>query len=46
MKLQKKNTEVVLNHFNAVNNNYQRNSRVVYTFIPNTSFGQLLDISL
>ena len=26
-------TEVVLVHFNKVNNNYQRNSRVLYTFI-------------
>ena len=28
-----------------INNNYQRNSRVLYTYIPNESFGQLLDIS-
>ena len=26
-------------------NSYQQNSRVVYTFVPNKSFGQLLDIS-
>ena len=25
--------------------NYQQNSRVLYTFVPNKSFGQLLDIS-
>ena len=37
--------EVVLTHCNVVNNNYQRNSRVLYTFVPNKSFGQLLDIS-
>ena len=38
-------TEVVLVHCNIVNNNYQRNSRVLYTFVPNKSFGQLLNIS-
>ena len=38
-------TEVLLRHCNIVNNNYQRNSRVLYTFIPNISFRQLLDIS-
>ena len=38
-------TEVVLVHFNIVNNNYQRNSRVFYTFVPDKLFGQLLDIS-
>ena len=39
-------TEVVLVHYNIVNNNYQENSRVLYTFVPSKSFGQLLDISL
>ena len=39
-------TEVVLLHCNFVNNNYQQKSKVLYTFIPNKSFGQLLDISL
>ena len=38
-------TEVVLVHCNFVNNNYQHDSRVLCTFIPNKSFGQLLDIS-
>ena len=38
-------TEVVLVHCNVVNNSYQQNSRVLYTFISNKSFGQLLDIS-
>ena len=37
-------TEVVLVHCNIVNNNYQQNSGVFYTFVPNKSFGQLLDI--
>ena len=31
-------TEVVLVHCNIVNNNYKRNSRVLYTFFPNKSF--------
>ena len=46
LKLLEKMTEVVLSHCNVVNNNYQRNSRVVYKFIPNKLFVQLLDISL
>ena len=37
-------TEVVLIHYNIVNNDYQQDSTVLYTFIPNKSFGQLLDI--
>ena len=37
-------TEAVLVPCNTVNNNYQRNSRVLYTFVPNKSFGQLLSI--
>ena len=37
--------EVVLVHCNIVNNNYQRNSRVFYTFVLNKSFSQLLHIS-
>ena len=38
-------TEVVLIYYNVINNNYQQNSRVLYTFVPNKSFGRLLDIS-
>ena len=38
-------TEVVLVHCNIVNNNYQQNLRVLYTFVPNKSFDKLLDIS-
>ena len=38
-------TEVVLIHCNIVNNNFQQDTRVLYTFVPNKSFGQLLDIS-
>ena len=39
-------TELVLVHCGFVNNNYQQDSRVLHSFIPNKSFGQLLDISL
>ena len=38
-------TEVVLVHCNIDNNNYRQDSRILYTFIPNKSFGELLDIS-
>ena len=38
-------TEVVLIHCNIINSNYQQDSRILYTFVPNKSFGQLLDIS-
>ena len=39
-------TEVVLAHCNIANNNYQQNSRVLYTFVHNNLFVQLLDVSL
>ena len=38
-------TEAVLVHCNMVNNDYQQDSRVLYTFVPNKSFGSLLNIS-
>ena len=38
-------TEVVLAHCNIVNNNYQQDSRDLYTFVPNIPFGSLLEIS-
>ena len=37
--------EVVLVHCNIFNNDYQQDLRVLYTFVPNESFGRLLDIS-
>ena len=37
-------TEVVLIHCNIVKNYYQQDSKVLYTCVPNKSFGQLLDI--
>ena len=38
-------TEVALVHCNMVNNDYQHDSRVLYNFVHNISFGSLLDIS-
>ena len=38
-------TEVILVHCNIVNNDYQQDSRVLYTFVPNKPFGRLLEIS-
>ena len=37
--------EVVLIHCDIINNDYQRDSRVFYTFVPNKPFGSLLEIS-
>ena len=37
-------TEVVLAHCNIANSDYQYDSRVLYTFLPDKSYGQLLDI--
>ena len=34
-------TDVFLVHFNIVNNAYQQDSRALYTFVPNKSFGSL-----
>ena len=36
--------EVVLIHCTIVKNNYQQDSRVLYTFFPNKLFGQLFEI--
>ena len=38
-------TKVVLIHCNIVNNDYQQDSRGLYTFVPNKPFGSLLEIS-
>ena len=38
-------TEVFLVHCSIVNNGYQQDSRVLYTFVPNKPFGSLLKIS-
>ena len=37
--------EVVLVHCNLVNNNYQQASKVLFTFVPNKRFGQLITIT-
>ena len=36
--------EVILVHCNLVNNNYQQASKVLFTFVPNKQFGQLITI--
>ena len=36
--------EVVLVHFNLVNNSYQQASKVLFTFVPNKHLGQLITI--
>ena len=38
-------TEVVLVHFDIVNNDYQQDLRVLYTFARNKPFDSLLEIS-
>ena len=38
-------TEALLVHCNIVNNDYQQDSRILYTFAPNKPFGSLLEIS-
>ena len=37
--------EVVLMHCNLVNNSYQKASKVLFTFVSNKQFGQLIIIS-
>ena len=37
-------TEVVLVHSNIVNSDYLQDSRALHKFVPNKSFGKLLDI--
>ena len=37
--------EVVLVHFSIVNNNYQQDSRALYTSVLNKLFGSLLEVS-
>ena len=39
------NVEVALVHCNLVNNSYQQASRVLFTFVPNKQYGQLISIS-
>ena len=37
--------EVILVHCNSVNNNYQEACKVLFTFVPNKQFGQLITIT-
>ena len=43
--LRLENVEVVLVHCNLVNNSYQQAPRVLFTFVPNKQYGQLISIS-
>ena len=36
--------QVVLMHFNLVNDNYQQASKALFTFVPNKQFGNLINI--
>ena len=38
-------TEIVLVHCNIAKNDYQKDSRVLYNFVPNKPFGSLLENS-
>ena len=37
--------ELVLVHCNLVNNDYQQDTTTLFTFVPNKTFGSLLEIS-
>ena len=37
--------DLILVHFNVVNNSYQQASKVLFTFVPNKKYGQLITIS-
>ena len=37
--------ELVLAHCNLVNNDYQQDSKILHTFVPNKAFSSLLEIS-
>ena len=37
--------DVVLEHCNFVNNSYRQASKVLFTFVPNKQFGQLMTIT-
>ena len=38
-------TEVIQGHSNIANNDYQQDSRVLYTLVPNKPFSELLEIA-
>ena len=37
--------EVILMHFNIINNNYQQASKALFTFVPYKRFGELITIT-
>ena len=37
--------ELIIVYCNIITNNYQRDSRILYAFVPNKLFGSLLEIS-
>ena len=43
--LKLESVEVILVHCNLVNNNYQQLPKVLFTFVTNKQFGQLIDIA-
>ena len=43
--LKLESVEVVLMHCNLVNNSYQQTSKVLFTFVPNKQFSQVITIS-
>ena len=40
-----KSVDLVLVHFNLVNNSYQQASKVLFTFVPIKKYGQLITVS-
>ena len=40
-----KSVDLVLVHCNVVNNSYQQASKVLFTFVPNKKYGQLITVS-
>ena len=45
MQIKLESVEVVLVHCNLVKNDYQHSSKVLFSFVPNKQFGQLINIS-
>ena len=43
--LKLESVEIVLVHCNLVKNDYQHTSKVLFSFVPNKQFGQLINIS-
>ena len=43
--LKLESVDLVLVHCNLVNNSYQQASKVLFTFVPNKKYGQLITVS-